>query len=174
MVGELPTVATLKINGIFDFDGLYKVMHDWFVDMKYYFEEVLYKHKVPSAAGAEEHIKWEGWRKVDEYAKFNIKVYIILWDMKEIEVIKGGQKKKLTKARLKIEFDGNVEVDYAKRFQKSFFLKKLFDFYNEYVLKKRISTVYEDQLYYRILKLYTVAKEYLELETKSNSYYDMW
>ena len=174
MVGELPPVANLKINGIFDFQGLYRVMHDWFTDMKYYFEETLYKHKVPSPAGAEEHIKWSGWRKITEYIKFNINIYIILRDMKEIEVVKDGEKKTLTKARMTMEFYGNVEVDYSKRFQSTPFLKKLFTFFNDYVMKKKIDTLYTDQLYYRILKLYTVAKEYLEFETKSNAYYDMW
>ena len=29
---KLGTVATIKMNGIFDFKGLYHVMHDWFVD----------------------------------------------------------------------------------------------------------------------------------------------
>ena len=175
MVGELfPIVANLKINGIFDFQGLYRLMHDWLVDMKYYFEETLYKHKVPSPAGAEEHIRWYAWRKVTEYIRFDIYIYLILRDMKEIEVIKDGKKKILTKARMTIEFRGKVEVDYSKKFQKTPFLKKLFDFYNNYVLKKRIDTIYTDQLYYRILKLYTLAKEYLEFETKSNAYYDMW
>jgi len=174
MVGELPQVANLKINGIFDFDGLYRVMHDWFGEMKYYFEEILYKHKVPSPSGAEEHIKWTGWRKVTEYIKFNIYIYIILRDMKEIEVIKNGQKKRLTKARMTMEFSGNVEVDYTNRFQNSPFFRNLFHFFNDYVMKKRIDTLYTDQLWYRIIKLYTVAKEYLEFETKSNAYYDMW
>jgi hypothetical protein len=170
----LPTVATLKVNGVFDFESVYRAMHDWFVGQKYYFEEILYKHKVPSPAGAEEHIRWKGWRKVTEYVKFNIYVYIIMWDMKEIEVIKNGEKKKLTKARIKIEFNGDCELDYSKQFEKTPFLKKLGQFYNEFVAKKKIDTVYTDQLYYMILKLYTVAKEQMELETKSNMYYDMW
>lgn len=171
---ELPTVATLKINGIFDFEGVYRAMQNWFVEQKYYFEEVLYKHKVPSPAGAEEHIRWTGWRNVTEYVRFNIEIYFILWDAKEIEVIKNGEKKRLTKARMKIQFDGYVETDYSKRFEESPFLKKLARFYNEFVMKKRIDTLYTDQLYYMILKLYTVAKEQLEFETKVNMYYDMW
>jgi len=170
----LGNVATLKINGIFDFETVYRAMHGWFVEQKYYFEEKLYKHKVPSPAGAEEHIRWEGWRKITDYVKFNIQIYIIMWDMKEIEVIKNGEKKKLTKARMKIEFNGDVETDYQDAFGKTPFLVKLREFYNEFVMKKRIDTIYTDQLYYMILKLYTVAKEQLEFETRANMYYDMW
>lgn len=169
-----PHVANLKLSGIFDFDGLYQIMHEWFVDQKYYFEETLYKHKVPSPAGAEEHIRWKGWRKITEYVMFTIEVTIILYDMKEIEVIKNGQKKKLTKARLTIDYSGYVDADYGNRFSKTPFLKKMAEFFNDYVMKKRIDTLYTDQLYYMILKLYTIAKEYLEFETKSNSYYEMW
>jgi hypothetical protein len=174
MVGEPFDVAVVKINGIFDFEGLYRAMHDWFIDMKYYFEENLYKHKVPSPAGAEQHIRWSGWRKIDAYIQFNIFIYIILRDMKEIEVIKNGKKRRLTKARMTMEFRGRIDADYSGRFSSTPFLRKLFEFYNNHVIKKRIGSIYEDQLYYRILKLQTVAKEYLDFETKSNTYYDMW
>ena len=64
-------VGRIKFNGIFDMDGLYRLMHDWFVDRGYYLEEWRYKHKVPSPSGAEQTINWSAWRKVNAY---------VLWD----------------------------------------------------------------------------------------------
>lgn len=172
---SIEPVAYLQYDGIFDFDGLYKLMHDWIVDRNYYFEEKLYRHKVPTPAGAEQHIVWEAWRKVNEYAKYWINIYMILRDAKEIEVVKKGEKKKLTKAKLIIIFEGKVELDYSKRFGKSALGHYLNDFLLSYVWKpeKEVS-MWWDELYYRIYKLHRAAKDFLDMETKGNDYYDMW
>lgn len=168
-------VNILKFNGIFDFDGLYKVMHDWLVDRQYYFEESLYKHKVPTPAGAEQHIKWDCWRKVNAYVKYWINIYFILRDMKEVEVIKDGERKKLTKARLLIVFGGKVELDFSKRFPHNRLAKNLMDFLINYIWKpEKVVSMWWDELYYRIYKFQRVVKEYLEMESKGNAYYDMW
>ena len=165
----------LKFNGIFDFDGLYKVMYNWFNGMSFYFEEGLYKHKVPTPAGAEQDIEWSGWRKITEYTKYWIRLYIKLYDMKEIIVIKDGQKKKLTKARLMIEFYPSVELDYQARFSKENRLAlQLQDFYHKFIIKKNIQNIWEDQIWYYTLKLYTIIKEYMDFEAKGNVFYDMW
>ena len=171
---KLGTGATIKMNGIFDFKGLYHVMHDWFVDRGYYFEETLYKHKVPSPAGAEQTINWSGWKKVNEFVKYWIKLYIKVWDMKQLEVVKNGEKKILTKARLRIFFEGEIEFDYAKRFSGNKFLQSLQDIYLNYIIKKDLQNIYEDQLWYVIYKLHRVTKEFLDFDTKGNAFYDVW
>jgi len=170
----LGTVATVKLSGVFDFKSLYKVMHDWFVERGYFFEEGLYKHKVPSPAGAEQDIRWTGWKKINEFIKYWIKVYIKLWDIKQLEVVKNGEKKILTKARIRIEFDGEVEADYANRFNRSKFLQTLQDFYLRYIIKKDLDHIYTDQLWYVIYKLHKVTKDHLDFDTKGNAFYDVW
>ena len=168
---------TIKFNGIFDFSGLYRVSHDWMINQGYYFEEKLYKHKVPSPAGAEQDIEWEGWIKATEYIKYWIYMYIKLFDLKEIEVIKDGEKKKLYKARMIIEISGDVELDYTNRFGSSRFGLALRNFMHKHVWKHtegRIGSIWWDELYYRTFKLHQVIKEFLDMESKGNAYYDMW
>ncbi|MCK4521843.1 MAG: hypothetical protein KAU20_04670 [Nanoarchaeota archaeon] len=173
--GGETVVPTIKKVGIFDMDGLYKVMQRWFYDNKYYFEETLYKHKPGTAAGKEEEIGWTGWRKVNDYVKFHIKVFFHIYDIKNIEVIKEGKKVKLTKCRVWIEFNGDVELDYTKRFGQSKFGKFLFDVYNKFVLQEeKVLSNWWDELYYRVYKLHTITKEYLDMESKGNAYYDIW
>ena len=172
---DLPSpVATIKLDGIFDFKELYKLMHGWFVDRGYFFEETLYKHKVPSPAGAEQTIEWSGWKKVNEYIKYWIEVHIKIRDMKQLEVVKNGEKKILTKARLRIFFEGEIEFDYAKRFSGNKFLQSLQDIYLNYIIKKDLQNIYEDQLWYVIYKLHRVTKEFLDFDTKGNAFYDVW
>ena len=66
----------LKYRGIFDFAGLYQMIADWFAEKHYFLDEPLYKHKVPFPSGAEQEIKLQGWKKVDEFIRYNIKIFI--------------------------------------------------------------------------------------------------
>ena len=167
----------IKYSGIFDLDNLYRTIHEWVVDQRFYFQEDEVKHKVPSPAGAEQDYLFTGWRNINEYARFNIMVHIKLYDLKEVEVIKEGRRKILSKSRLRIYVSGNVELDYKNRFEKNKFLLALRKFYNKYILKEGegiIGGVWWDQLYYHLNKLTTVIKEFLDMESKGNAYYDMW
>jgi|TARA_B100002003_G_C14118291_1_gene537842 hypothetical protein len=165
----------LQKAGIIDLDGLYKVMQRWFYDNKYYFEEGTSRERPGTAAGVEFEWKWTAWRKVNGYLKFHINLFFHAWDVQDIEVIKEGKKVKLTKCRLKIEFDGAIELDYTNRFSKTVFGKMLFNLYNTFVLKgEKILANWWDELYYRVYKLQTIAKEYLDMESKGNAYYDIW
>jgi len=167
----------IKYDGICDIDGLYKLIQQWFVDQGFYFEEPTIKHKVPSPAGAEQDQDMRGWRNVNEYVRFNLKVYLKIRDLKEIEVIKEGKKKRLSKCRLRIYIAGDIELDWQGKFDKSPFLQQLKKFYNKYIIKEDegiIGGVWWDQLYYRMFKLTTIIKEFLDMESKGNAYYDMW
>ena len=171
---KIPT-SQLKKSGIIDLDGLYKNMQRWFYDNQYYFEEPTTRLRPGSASGVQYEYKWIAWRKVNAYVKYNISVYMYLWDVEDIEVIKEGKKVKLTKCRIMIEFSGNVELDYTNMFGKSKFGKVLFNIYNNMVLQKeRGLAMWWDELYYRIYKLQTITKEYLDMESKGNAYYDIW
>ena len=167
----------IKYDGIFDLDKLYMVIQQWIIDQGFYFEEATVKHKVPSPAGAEKDYDFTGWRKINEYVKFHIRAYIKAYTLKDIEVIKEGKKRKLTKARLKIYIMGEVELDYNDRFEKNRFLLSLRAFYHKYIIKEDegvIGGVWWDQLYYHVFKLHAIIKEHLDMESKSNAYYDMW
>src|SRR3989338_8366961 len=102
----------IKFRGIFDYYGLLKEMQQWVVDSGYEWHENVYKHKVPSPAGAEQEIKWTGNLKVNAYAKYWVNVYFHLWDLKDVEVVKDGKKQMMNSARLQILFSGYVELDY--------------------------------------------------------------
>ena len=115
-----------------------------------------------------------GWRKLNEYSKFEINLFLYVLDIKDVEVIKEGKKQKLKHVRILIEITPSVDVDYTKRFQGSKFLQGLQDFFHKYIIKEDINTVLEDQLWYRALKLQKVIKEYLDFEAKSNAYEGVW
>jgi hypothetical protein len=173
-LAEAGHTERLKYVGILDLDGLFKTMYQWYNDYGYEFHEKTVKHKVPGPLGADQEIEWTGWRKINGYVKFWVDVYFHLWQLKDVEVIKEGKKVKLSRARMLIEFSGRVDLDYSNRFGGSRFLQALQDWYHKFVIKKEIDSIYTDQLYYRILKLYTVCKEYLDMEAKHNASLRRW
>jgi hypothetical protein len=159
----------LKYRGIFDLDGFLRTVRQWMIDRGYEFHEKNVKYKVPSPAGAELEMEWEAWLKVTAYVKFWIKVGYHMFDVKEVEVIKDGKKQKLTSARMLMEIWGQVDLDYTNRFKGSRFAEALQDFYHKYVIRKDLDNIWEDELYYRVYKLYSVAKQYLEMEAAHNA-----
>jgi len=161
---------TLRYRGLFDFDGLYNVMVQWMKSRRYWFHEIKYKHKVPSPAGAEQEIIFRGDKKITDYIGYELTVEFHLWDMTEVEVVHKGVKKTLTNARMEIIFLGQVDIDYEKRFESSTFWMAVKDFYNKYILKEEIETVYWDTMEYKTQQFMNVVKEFLDMEAKGYEY----
>ncbi len=161
---------TIRYKGLFDFDGLYNVIVQWMKARRYWFHETIYKHKVPSPAGAEQEITFKGDKKITEFYKYEVTVKFHLWDMTEVEVEIDGVKKTLTSARLEISLNGKMLIDFEGRYGKTNFLVELRDFMLKYILRRDIENIYEDQLYYRVIKLQGVIKDYLDMQTKGNEY----
>lgn len=160
----------VRYKGIFDMEGLYRLIVQWLKSRRYWFHETTYKHKIPSPFGVEEEIRFRAERKVDEYHEYDVDIYFHLWNMQEVEVIKDGKKVKLIKARLDITITGTMTLDYQGRFDKSPFYQKLRHFYHAYMIKDKIEFVWYDTFYYRLIKLQALIKDYLDMQAKSHEY----
>lgn len=160
----------IRYKGIFDMEGLYRLIVQWLKSRRYWFHETTYKHKIPSPLGAEEEIGFWAERKIDEYYKYEMRVAFHLWNMQEVEVIRNGKKVKLINARLEIVIGATMTMDYQGRFDKSPFYKNLRDFYHKYIIKDRLEFIYYDTLHYRMAKLQAVIKDYLDMQAKSHEY----
>ncbi len=162
--------GTIRYSGIFDWDGLYLAIADWFKRYRYFFHEETYKHKVPSPFGAEQELDWWGEIEVNEYIKFKIRVEFHIWDMTEVEIVKDGKKKLLTNARIQIKLSGVLTRDFQGKFDKNKWTKALRTFYNEYMFRRLFESGYSDMLYYRMWNLHTYIKKYLDMQTAWNEY----
>ncbi|HLD06956.1 MAG TPA: hypothetical protein VJC16_05500 [Candidatus Nanoarchaeia archaeon] len=164
----------IKYHGICDLDGLFRMIAAWLKDRGYEVEEKKVKSKVPSPAGGEQEIEWSAWLRETDYLKNWIHLHYWLYEMKDVDVVKDGVKRKLTRIRLQIEIATEVETDWQKRWESSTFLKHLRDFYERHIIRKDLETIWEDKLYYIVLKLHAAIKEYLDMENKANPYHDVW
>lgn len=155
----------LKYQGTFDIDELYVLLTKWFKDRKYDFYEQLYKDKPP-----ELELEWMALKKIDEMYQYKIRMYFHLFDVKTVEVIKDGKKKKMIFCRMTIEIDPSVIVDYQDRWTKTEFNKKLFDFYFKKIIFREFQLKVADPLWYIAYKLQNEIKEFLGMESRGNAY----
>lgn len=167
---KTPYREIIEYKGIFDLEGLYKMIIKWLQDRSYEFHEKTYKHK-PGMVGKEQEMKWEAWQKYNDYVRFWFDVYIHVWDIIEVEVVRDNQKVKMVKARIRIVLGGRVDRDWLGTWNKNKSLRRLRDFYDKYVVFKDMSSVWSDLMHYKLVKLQNEIKEYLGMETPSRAYY---
>jgi hypothetical protein len=156
---------TIRYSGIFDFDGLYKYMIKWIKDKDFDFYEKKILDKPPYKI-----YKFEGRKKVNFYVMFLLSPEIWLWDHKQVEVIKDGQKKILTESRMKIVINGGYITDYDGDFEKGAGIKQIEGFLNDKILAHEILLKYFDYFDYFLYDYMTDVKKYLEMETATNAY----
>lgn len=130
-----PTQVGFKIKkiGLVNFDKLYLEAREFFSDYKYIFHENQYKSK-DTDKGTKIDIKWTGYREVDKYGKFQIKVQIIMFGVKEV--------KGLYSTEMYVYIDGGTILDYKNQWEISRFRSFLFKFYNRYVIRRDIINYY--------------------------------
>lgn len=167
------TLCRIRYSGLFDWAGLYKMMHDWLVNDEFEVHEYKYKHKVPGLGG-EDQLGWRCWRKESEYVRFWINVNFHLWSLKEVQVIRDGKSVTLMSGRIWIDFMSDLELDYEGKFEGSKFREELRNFYHKFIIWKNIDMLLTDKLWYVMYKLQTKVKEFLDLESQANASYEVW
>jgi hypothetical protein len=174
LTGTFPVLdfpLLIRHKGVFDFEGLYRMMHAWLINKRFLFHEDLYKDKVYTPFGNELEIKWTAEKKVTEYIKEYIKIEFHLWDFAEVEIIQEGKKIKMTKSRMEIKFNALLEMDYTKKFQnRGPFIQKLGEFYQNKVIYWEWRIKYADTLTYSMYDLHAKVKKFLEAYSGSNAY----
>lgn len=166
---QAPTFSVyIRHSGVWDMQDLYEFMIDYLRKKKFKFYEKVYKHKHPSPFGVERQYIWQAVREDEDYIQFVIDIYIHTYDAHDVEVtMKDGSRKVFTKGRVWMEFKGNVQFDWEQKFNSRAFYAHIKNFYNKYVLKKRIEGILWDTLWYREMhKLHNAVQERLKMESQ--------
>lgn len=160
----------IQYKGIFDLDDIYLSIADFFRHKKFKLYEIQQRHRRPGPFGAELYYHYRATRKVEDYYSWEVNIVIETFDLRDVEVVlKDGTKKKMSKGRLWVQIRGQVDYDYEGNWKKSVFLAQLQNFYNKYIIKKRIESVWWDQLQYKIvIALHTLIKERLKMASEGS------
>lgn len=154
-------LGLFKFKGVFDLDGMLRMIQGWIVHKQYDFYETLHKAKSP-----ELELEWHGERKVAAYYKYHIYISFKFFDRKEVEIeMPDGSKKKMVDARFWIKFDGAIERDFEGTWDASknrwhARLKKFF----EASTKREFLSEHAAELVDEIRGLMAQTKSYLGME----------
>lgn len=151
----------LKHRGVFNLSRLLNGIKGWYGENEYEFHEPKHKYKVPSAAGAEYEIEFFGVKNFDKYARFKIKVEVKAYDVKDIEIVKEGEKMKMNEGSARVEVSGVLILDWQGKFEKNRFFKALRDFYHKFIIKKTIEDFYEDKFIMELIGMVNTVKKEL-------------
>lgn len=162
---------SLSYKGVFDFEGLYKIMVQWFKARRFWFHESTYKFKPGQGWGKEVEIRWVAEKKTDEFTKYFVYINMHLWHWNEVEVMRNGVKKKMVNARMEIVFRTICLYDWQNMFTKSEFTQSLFKFMVNYLMRYKVIEAHPDLIYYRVYKLHNIIKEFLEMEARGNEFH---
>jgi len=121
--------VSVSYSGLFDVREFYKVIDDWLKAKGY--DKVIVKHKeYMTETGKNIEILMAPYKKVTDYIKNYIKMWIGINNVKEVEVKKGKTRVKINKGEIMVVLDGWLELDYEHRWEQKpmfFFLRILID-----------------------------------------------
>ena len=165
-------MATLYVQhkGVWDMDDLLKTIADFMTGQKFKFYEKMQRHRHPGPFGVERYYVLEGVRHIDEYQQWRFWVRLETFDEHDVEVVqKDGTKKMMAKGRLWIQMSGMLDLDYDKRWGRSWFSLNLRKFFNHYIVYRKAALPWWDKVYYTFLiRLQGVIIERLKMEGRGN------
>jgi len=159
----------IKHRGFFSYSKLLQSVRKWYVDDDFEeFNMPSYKVKYPTETGTEHETTIKGSKNITDYVKFEIEVFIRVYNMRDIEIIQDGRKIRLQDGQVQIEISPTLHLDWQKRFAGpppwKNFLKALDEFYRGYIIKYKISDYWEDMLMLKSGQLARKIKEALGQE----------
>ena len=164
-MAEKDLVAKEKVeySGIFLFSGLYGFAHSWLKDKEdYNVGEYKYSEKV-SGNSREIAIEWAASKKMGDYFKAEIKVEFKVTDLTDVEVEIDGNKKRMNKGKVVVEFKGALIKDYSSKWEDKPLNKFLREVYNKYITPQRVEDM-EGKVVGDTRKLKEEMKAYLEIQ----------
>ncbi len=167
---------TTQINfkGLHNFEGLYKMMHDWLTSHNYkHFPtesdniEDYYQEYVLSQGGPRNNwIWWRTMRKENKMFNYYVEVNIQCLVLGTKEVVFKGEKVKMNDGELSIFVTGYLQIDPSKQWleKNNHFLEQTYELFKE---KEFIAVIdeHESDLTQHCAELFERCKQHLNLMT---------
>lgn len=159
----------IRYKGLYDLDGIYKLIRGWLDARRYDYMEKIHKDKSTNPWGNE--VEWEMTPelKVDGFIKYEIYIRTKFYDVKEFESIQHGHKRMLTDGRFWIEITGLVKFDYRDRFE-SKFEKTILEWLIRRIFWRYYRVHHIEKLYKDMFDLHNEIKKFMKMETAFNAY----
>lgn len=160
--------TTLRGDNAFNFGDFYKFCYDWLMDEIGFdfITETKYQEKIMGNK-KDVFIEWDCFKKITDYFRIKVHVYIEILGLEKVEVIRDGNKIGLDKGRLRMDVKGDLQRDYQSKFERSATSKFWRGIYERWVIASRIDQM-EGKLAWYCDQFITQIKAYLDLEGRKN------
>lgn len=151
----------LQYEGLFDVKELFLMIDKW-LRQKAYDKMEKRNHEHVLKEGKYIEIELEPWKKVTDYAKIVINMYIHMYNIKDIMVKKDNQDIKMNTGKIKIRFIGYLVTDYEHKWEGKpvwWFLRTVMDRW----VYKVSADKYEAAVAENVKHLYQNVKAFLNL-----------
>ncbi len=147
----------------FSMDDLYKHAHDWLVWKGYDVTEKKYKEKIlPDGRIIE--IEWVCTRDIDEYSQFEVEVGWNFYGIKNVEVMKDGDKVKRQNGEIDTFVSARLVLDWRNKWEESAFLTFLKAFYEKYLYVGTIGRL-KSEIWKEGWEFFNELKAFVEMYT---------
>jgi len=150
----IPPEITLSYEGDLDLKELYVLVKSWLKDRGFFLIEKEHEGTLEKFKS-----KWDAEKKVDDYAKYVIKVTIEANKLKQISI----KNKNLYNGEFNVAFESFIQKDYEDRLEKKPLLKFFRGVYGKYVERSREEN-YERELKTLTTSFYNEIKAYFGLK----------
>lgn len=151
----------ISYNGLFEATELYKIVDQWQREKAYTKHEIKAFEYVYEDGKQVEFLA-EPYKKINDYAKYVIRITIMMDHVKDVIIEKDGRKVKLQKGHVEIIFDGFIEFDWEHRWEKRplfYFLRTVFD---QFIYKINTDK-FESGLVEEVNQIHSICKSFLNL-----------
>lgn len=154
----------LEYTGLLDVRGLFDCIDNWLIE---HTQEKQTNKLIEQDEPTGKFIEWltTTWTKMTDYVRYIIKIRILMYDVKKVNVSKDNKKLKLSHARVLIIFDSFLEFDYENRWTQTPFLVFFATLYNKFIYKTYTER-FERRLMYLTHKIYHHVEAYLNMYRK--------
>lgn len=161
---ELVIREKLEHSGLFNFSDLYSFMYRWLDEEDIGVVEKKYSEKI-SGNAREIFFDWRCEKKLSDYYRMDFTIKFDVSGMNDVEVEIEGKKKKMNKGRISMDIKGFLVIDPFGEWEASPFYRFWRDFYNKYIIPKRVKER-ELIVYSAVIKFKDEIKAFLELTGK--------
>jgi len=151
----------VSFEGLFNLKDLFRTVVKWFNEHGYdMFENKNYEQVFED--GKKIVFELIPYKKVTDYHKFEIRVFAVFENLREVEIEIGGVKQRLLKGRADFTFDATLVTDYENRWEgrpSYFFFRALIDKF----VYKSYTEKYESQLVREAKEIQEEIKAYLNM-----------
>ncbi len=130
---------TIQHSGVFDFNGLYRLLRKWFKQYKYNLTEPAYRD-LKEEGIRNIKMKWVARKKVTDYARYVIETEISLRNFEEVMV----KSRKMAKADLAVSLSAHIDKDYEETWYRKSFYKFMREVYDKFAQGSQYAIMEKD------------------------------